>query len=298
MKISGFTIARNAQKLYFPIKESILSILPLVDEYIIALGEGDVDDDTEKIINSINSTKIKIYKRKWNKDYYKFCNIFAEETNFALSKCTGDWCFYLQADEVVHENDLNKIEDACKKFLANKKIDGLLFKYLHFWGDYNHYLPFHGWYKNEIRIIRNNSFIYSYKDAQSFRKNNNEKLNVAEINACIYHYGWVRPPEIMATKKIIHDEMYQGQTKTKEIIVPFNYGNMNKIPVFKGTHPKVMTERIKNYGTLNYWSKKLDRKKFKHEKFLYRLISYIENNFLFGKQLFGYKNWKIIERFK
>ena len=75
------------------------------------------------------------------------------------------------------KKDLDIIKDSCQKYLDNRNIDGILFNYYHFLGDYEHYLPFHGWYKNEMRIVRNFSKIYSYKDAQSFRKNNNEKLN-------------------------------------------------------------------------------------------------------------------------
>lgn len=170
MKVSGFTMVRNADRLYFPMKESIQSVLPLVDEFVIALGEGDDGDDTLAIINEINSEKIIVYPRIWSEESFKESRIFAEETNFALSKCKGEWCIYIQADEVIHEDDYNKIQVGMEKHRNNPEIDGLLFNYLHFWGDYNHFLPFHGWYKHEIRIIKNNRGIYSYKDAQSFRK--------------------------------------------------------------------------------------------------------------------------------
>ncbi len=297
MKISGFTMVRNAVKLYFPIKESIQSILPLVDEFVVALGNS--DDDTEAVIKSINSNKIKIIHRIWDEKLYKDGIIFAYETNVALNACSGDWCFYLQADEVVHEKDLLIIEKACNRYLNQKTIDGFLFKYYHFWGDYQHYLPFHGWYRNEIRIVRNNAGIYSYKDAQSFRKGNNEKLNVIEIDAHIYHYGWVRPPYLMQKKKNVQDAIHQGQNSIKEQEAVFSYGNMLRIPVFKGSHPKVMEQRIKqfNWGNeLLFKSHKLNRPLFKHEKTKYRLISAVENLFG-GKQWFGYKNWKKVGQF-
>ena len=109
MKISGFTFVKNADKFYFPVKASILSILNIVDEFVIAYAEGDKDDDTLNIIKSINSDKIKIYQRQWDPIAMKDGQIYADETNFALSKCTGDWCFYLQADECIHEEDHDKI---------------------------------------------------------------------------------------------------------------------------------------------------------------------------------------------
>ena len=102
MKISGFTMVRNATKYYFPVRESIESILPIVDEFIVALGKGDSGDTTREAIESIGSPKIRIIDRVWREEDFAESRIFAIETNFALSQCTGDWCFYLQADEVIH----------------------------------------------------------------------------------------------------------------------------------------------------------------------------------------------------
>jgi len=299
MKISGFTMVRNADKYYFPIKEAILSILPIVDEFIVALGNCDDNDQTENLINSINSDKIKIFHRKWDEKKYIDGLIFKEETDFALSKCTGDWCFYLQADEVVHENDLEYIKTKCLEFLNDKNVDGFLFNYYHFWGDYNHYLPFHGWYRNEIRIVRNNAGIFSFKDAQSFRKINNEKLKVKPLNAYIYHYGWVRPPGIMQSKRKEQHSMHHGKNETNENFSKkesyYNYGALGKIPLFKGSHPQVIYSLLKNFNwkyQLNY-SKKADpeTEKAKHEKLKYKILSFFENKFFNGKQFFGYSNW-------
>jgi hypothetical protein len=303
MKISGFTMVRNADMYYFPIKESIESILPIVDEFIVALGNNSPNDKTRELIESINSDKVRIIDRTWSEEEFSDGKIFAAETNFALSECVGDWCFYLQADEVVHEKDLNQIQLHCKNNLDNNKVDGFLFNYNHFFGDYDHYLPFHGWYKNEIRIIRNNKKIYSYKDAQSFRKAENEKLNVVEIAPSIYHYGWVRPPEVMQSKKKEQDSMHHGIPKIEEEYKlkanDFDYGPLGKIPIFIGSHPNVMNEFI---SKLN-WKKKLNyskngtikRPKLKHEKFKYQVLTFFENTFNGGKDYFGYSNWNKIK---
>jgi hypothetical protein len=302
MAISGFTMVRNATRFYFPVKESIISILPIVDEFIVALGKGDADDKTEEEILSIGSPKVKIIHREWDETRFKNSAIFRDETNEALSHCKGDWCFYIQADEVVHEEDLITIKEACKNNLNNKNVEGFLFNYLHFWGDYGHYLPFHGWYRNEIRIIRNNIGIESIKDAQSFRKANNSKLDVLPINARIFHYGWVRPPDKMKSKKKEHDNIHRGKTNDntqQQINLGFDYGPLGRIPLFKSTHPAVMNKRITEF----YWGDKLNYsrnfslnyEKQKHERFKYRLISWFENKVLGGKQLFGYSNWNIIK---
>lgn len=299
-------MVRNAEKYYFPVKESILSILPIVDEFIVALGDNDPNDHTRHAIESIHSDKIRILDRKWSEEDFIESKIFAVETNFALAQCTGDWCFYLQADEVVHEDDLDKIVEDCQYYLNRKEVDGLLFHYYHFWGDYEHYLPFHGWYKNEIRIVRNKAGISSYKDAQSFRKNNFRKLNVAETDAHIYHYGWVRPPERMQSKKKEHDSIHHGmqQTEFAYRLQPgeFDYGPMNRIPQFKGNHPAVMMEFIQKLDwkhKLNYnKSSRPARPSMKHEKLKYRLLTFLENKLNRGKEFFGYANWNLIFRHK
>ncbi len=304
MKISGFTMVRNATKYYFPVKESILSILPIVDEFIVALGQSDPDDRTREEIESIASDKIKIFERFWSEKDFIDGQIFAKETNFALSQCSGDWCFYLQADEVVHEKEHEKIVNACKKHLNDKRIDGFLFDYYHFWGDYDHYLPFHGWYKHEIRIVRNNAGIYSYKDAQSFRKKDNRKLNVLRIGAHIFHYGWVRPPHLMQSKKKEQDSMHHGRTKIEKEYnrkpPEYDYGALGNLPVFPGTHPAVMKDfmaKISWKNKLNYGKKaRLNRPKMKHEKFKYRFLTFLENTFNNGEDFFGYSNWNLLKK--
>ncbi len=302
MTISGFTMVRNATRFYFPIKESILSILPIVDEFVVALGKGSDDDKTEEEILSINSPKIKIIHRIWDEKRFADGAIFKDETNAALSYCKGDWCFYLQADEVIHENALPIIKEYCTKYLNNTEVEGFLFKYFHFWGDYQHHLPFHGWCRNEIRIIRNNRNIVSYKDAISFRKKDDSKLNVVPVNAHIYHYGWVRPPQNMKSKKKEQDLIHNGKSTENNFIETeseFDYGPLGRLPIFKGTHPSVMLGRIKEL----YWANKLNYTKVfpknytynKHEKVKYRIISWFENNLFGGKQLVGFKNWKTVK---
>ncbi|WMX14256.1 MULTISPECIES: hypothetical protein [unclassified Aureispira] len=300
MKISGFTMVRNADLYYFPIKESIESILPIVDEFIVALGNCDPEDKTRALIESINSDKIVIIDRVWDEEEFLDGKIFATETNFALSQCTGDWCFYLQADEVVHEKDLKSITTYCKQYLTEDSVDGFLFNYYHFWGDYKHHLPVHCWYKNEIRIVRNKKHIYSYKDAQSFRKNKDEKLTVIEIEPYIYHYGWVRPPQVMQSKRkeqeSMHHDSDQIQNEYELKAHEFDYGYLGAIPTFEGKHPSVMSHLISKMfwkSKLNYTQKgKLNRPKMKHEKFKYKMLTWIENVFYGRKTIFGYSNWK------
>ena len=302
MTISGFTIVRNAEKFYFPIREAILSVLPLVDEFVVALGDSDEDDHSRERIESIGSPKIKIIHHRWDNNHFRDGKIYKVETDFALSHCKGDWCIYLQADEVIHERDHAEIHQKCFQYLKDKRVDGFLFKYLHFWGDYEHVLNFHGWYKNEIRIIRNHVGIQSFKDAQSFRSSDRRHLNVIPLEAQIFHYGWVRPPHLMQSKRKEQTTIYYGRERARLAFEKeesgFDFGPLGRLPVFKGTHPIVMNDFILQLGwrnDLNYREEmKLSRPLVKHERWKYRWLSFFENKFLNGRQIFGYRNWNVL----
>ncbi len=303
MKISGFTMARNAVKYYFPLKEAILSALPLVDEFIVALGDGDPDDKTLAALESIASPKVKIHPRRWDEEHFRNGRIFRHETNYALEQCLGDWCLYLQADEVLHENDLETIRRYAEYYLKDERVHGFLFRYYHFWGDYEHYLPYHGWYQREIRLIRNKAGIYSHGDAQSFRRDDNQRLNVIVLPAAIYHYGWVRPPHLMTSKKKEQDAMHWGRAEAEKAYqkmpLIFDYGPLGNLPRFDKTHPAVMhdlIDRLDWKNQLDYGRKyKAERTRAKHEMTKYRLLTFIEQKFLGGRQLFGYKNWNLLK---
>ena len=308
-------MVKNATKLYYPIKESIMSILPIVDEFVVALGDCDPDDHTREVIESIGSDKVKIIDTIWDLTKYPNGTENAHQTDIAREACSGDWLFYLQADEVVHEKYLPTIEQRCQELLPDQEVEGLLFKYIHFWGDYDHHHNGHSWYPHEIRIVRNRPDIHSWESAQSFRsipqfdyknyrqQEGTRKLNVALVDAYIYHYGWVRPPHYMQNKKKSLDTIHKGKERVAEIYDQqadeFDYGPLDMATLFKGTHPKVMQELISQFN----WQNKLhrngpipdNRPKFKHEKPKYRVISFIEKNLLGGMRLGGFKNHKLLK---
>ena len=315
MKISGFSFVKNAVKLYFPIREVIESALPLVDEFVVAIGDCDEDDKSRAEIEAIGSPKVKIIDTIWDLEAFPRGMENAHQTDIAKSHCTGDWLLYLQGDELLHEKDHAAIRARCEELLDDPEIEGLLFKYYHFWGDYGHVHQSHGWYKNEIRIVRNDPEIHSWESAQSFRRIPNfggknyrqqegtYKLKVAEVDAHIYHYGWVRPPSTMLNKKKALDTIHKGSDRVGELYKDapayFDYGDMRKIPQFKGTHPQFMQRFIDKFDwqdQLRYTSTQPNRPLFKHEKLKYRIISWIENKLMGGKGLFGFKNYELLSK--
>jgi hypothetical protein len=183
MKICGFTFVRNAVKYDYPIVESILSILPIVDEFIVSVGN--CDDGTLELIQSIASPKIRIFHSVWDDSLKEGGYVLAAETDKALAHVPKeyDWAFYLQADELVHEKYFDSIIAAAKRYKDDWQVEGLLFKYVHFYGSYDYTGDSRRWYSHEIRLIRNNGNIVSYKDAQGFRTTQNKKLKVKAIDA-------------------------------------------------------------------------------------------------------------------
>src|SRR5215207_8727233 len=110
MTLSGFTFCRNMVRYDYPVVESIRSILPIVDEFVVNVGR--CEDGTLELIRSIDSPKIRIVESVWDETLRKDGIIYSQQTNIALSHCAGDWAFYLQADEVIHEQDLPGILEA------------------------------------------------------------------------------------------------------------------------------------------------------------------------------------------
>lgn len=308
-------MVKNAAKLYYPIRQSILSILPIVDEFVVALGNCDPGDRTEEEIRSIGTEKIKIVPTVWDLEKYPNGTENAHQTDLAKSHCSGDWLFYLQADEVVHEQYLPAIRQRCADLLDDPAVEGLLFKYIHFWGDYEHHQTAHGWYKNEIRIVRNLPDIHSWESAQSFRRipgfdgknyrqqKGTHKLKVAKVLAYIYHYGWVRPPHLMLEKKKSLDTIHKGKQRVEALYKSrsgtYDYGPLGRASAFGGTHPAVMKEWIGRFDWqehLNYSRRERNprREKHKHDSLKYRLLTWVEQHLLFGKELGSFKNYKLL----
>jgi glycosyltransferase involved in cell wall biosynthesis len=316
MRISGFTMARNAHKLYYPIDAAIRSMLPIVDEVVVALGQGDEDDQTLQLIEAIGDKRIRIIHTVWDIEKFPRGMENAHQTDIAMKACTGDWLLYLQADEVLHEDDLEKIRDAGERFLNDTEVEGFLFRYRHFWGDYDHYHNSHGWYRHEIRMVRRHPEIHSWESAQSFRRipgfdgvsyrqqEGTNMLKVVELDAWIYHYGWVRPPMLMKAKTKALATIHKGNDKVGEMEAArkfeFDYGPLQRLPLFKGSHPAVMKDWIEKFD----WKKQLqysgnprkDRLPNKHEKFRYRLFTWLKTTFPFLVGLGDFRNYILLKK--
>lgn len=239
--ISGFTVVRNAMVMGYPLVEAITSILPIVDEYIVAVGAG--DDNTREAVAAIGSPKIRIVDTIWDRSKNVGGHMLAEKTNEALAMCRGVWCFYLQADEVVHEDDLPRIRAACEQHAKNERVEAFLFHYTHFYGSFGIIATAHNWYRNEVRIVRNNIGARSIGDAQSFMVRDH-KPRVLRNDARILHYGWAKPPERMGRKIARFQYWYQGAAVERTEDPSFRFRQMYGLRPFTGSHPAVMRRMV------------------------------------------------------
>lgn len=241
MQVSGFTIARNAIRYDYPLLESIRSILPLVDEMVVAVGDS--DDGTLEAVRSLETNKLRIIETVWDPTLRAGGTVLAQQTNLALDACQGDWCFYLQADEVIHESDWDRIDGCLKKYHRRTSVDGLTFRYHHFRADYwlRDPLP----YRRQTRIVRSDRGIRSIGDACGFGISG-RKLETARTGAWVYHYGYVRPPRKMAAKMDYFLSLYDGrQVEAGQELQADDYSwDLRTCERFCGTHPRVMADRI------------------------------------------------------
>lgn len=256
MRVSGFTFVRNAVRYDFPVVEAIASILPIVDEFVVNVGKS--EDDTLGLIRSIGDPKVRIIENVWDEAKQKDGVVFREQTDLALDECRGDWAFYLQADEVVHEAELPRLRRLMEENLDRPRVLGMRFRYHHFYGDYGTINPW--MYHKEIRIIRNNGKVRSIGDAVGFYCTGDPAVKNLKngppqrfvVTGChIYHYGWVKNPRTMLEKKIFQESRHNGMDSeaVKALLrrKEWEFRNYDIMKDFRGTHPSVMRDRIAGF---------------------------------------------------
>jgi len=289
MKVSGFTFIRNAIKYDYPVVEAITSILPLCDEFIVAIGNS--EDETRALIEGIGSQKIRIIDTTWDDSLRAGGRVLAVETDKAFDALSADsdWAFYIQGDEVLHEQFLEPLKEAMLRYKDQPEVEGLLFNYQHFYGSYDFVGDSRRWYRKEVRIIRNDKKIRSYRDAQGFRKND-KPLNVKPVEATMYHYGWVKPPEAQQAKQENFNKLWHNDEWVDKNIPKaegFDYSKIDSLAHFTGSHPKVIQHRISRQN----WQFNFDPTN-KRLPFKSRLLHTIEA--ITGWRVGEYRNYKVI----
>lgn len=244
MKISGFTFIRNGQDLGYPFIPSIRSLLPLCDEVIVNVPRS--TDGTLAAVRAIGDPKIRVLETDWDEAQRTAGLALSHHTNLALDQCTGDWCVYIQGDEVLHEQSVAAMRAAMERELANREVQGLLVDYTHFYGSFWTEVYSLGWYYREVRVVRRDPDTRSRGDAQSFRTRAGEKLRVKNSGGRYFHYGYALQPEA-ARKKLTNLVSLFGDVegvKRSAERPPRYYDDDQKVKPFRGPHPAVMREVV------------------------------------------------------
>ncbi len=293
-QVSGFTFIKNGLTLGYPVLESIRSIEPLCDEVVINVGYDDPDltqgDGTyEYLRDNLPEKKFVFLQSYWDPNLTSQGLVLSQQTNIALEKCTGKYCQYIQGDEALHESDYPAIEAGVKEMEKNSQIEGLVYKYLHFYGNVDALLYTRKIYRREVRMIRNHLGIKSHLDAQGFKHADGSKLKAKLIDATVHHYGWARKEQVMAKKVEAMDKLYHGKEHQQK--EEFIYRKIWGIRPFKGTHPKVMQEWIKTHrNEIDIHSLPLD---WKWNNVGLAISDFIER--MTGYRMGEYKNYKLIK---
>ncbi|HNV27825.1 MAG TPA: hypothetical protein PKJ83_01740 [Cyclobacteriaceae bacterium] len=299
MTISAYTYVRNGLAMGYPFIQSILSVIDIVDDFVVVLGDS--TDCSREAIDALKSPKIRVLDTVWDMQLKTGGKLFAQQSNLGLAEMKGDWVIHIQADEVFHENDTTKLLDYIKRYDSNPRVEGLLFPFLNFRGDYNHIHTGRKAHRFEIRAFRNNPLIRAYRDSQGFRKFSSEeayrqnekgnKLRVVKIDVPVFHYNFVRSPKQMKEKTIFFQKFFhEGEELEKKIrsLQEFDYNQVDKLEKFDGDHPKSMASIIANKD----WDFVYDAKKAKislRHQFLNKIEDWT------GYRIGEYKNYKLVK---
>lgn len=275
--VSGFTFVRNAIRYDFPLRESLLSLMPLCDEVVVAVGRS--DDETLELVRSLDDGRLRIVETVWDDSLREGGRVLAQQTDIALGHCRGDWCIYLQADEVLHEEDHPKLCAAIEAAHGDPSVEALLMRYLHFYGSYDYVGAGRQWYRQEIRALRNTRSVVSWGDAQGFRRREADgfaKLRARRTDVRVFHYGWVKHPRVQMEKqreanRFWHDdEWIERNLPGAEL---FDYDSAYELVPYRGTHPAVMRDRIEESGA---WASDFDPRRLRSKPLRMRITDAIE----------------------
>jgi hypothetical protein len=241
VKLSGFTMVRNATRLDFPLEASLLSLLPVVDELVVNVGRS--DDDTRDRVVALGDARIRIIDAVW--DPGRGPQMLADETERARRACVHPWGIYIQADEVFAEGAAERLRETINRVDADPRVEGVLVDYRHFYGGFDTVAVNRSWYRCECRAVRlaGGREIHSFRDAQGFRVGpDNRRIRAVRSGAVMHHYGWARPAWALHAKRSADREIYhwrQGQSLDRPLL-PWVPG----LRRYQASHPTVVRDWI------------------------------------------------------
>jgi hypothetical protein len=286
VKISGFTIVRNAIRLDFPIEASIRSILPICDELVVNVGRS--EDETLDLVRSIGDPKVRIIETEW--DMSRRNSVLGLETQRAMRACRHPWGVYIQADEVLHERGSEELASCIRRYDSDPRVEGLLVRYIHFYGGFDTIATHRRWYRREVRAIRLASEldIRPYQGAQGFRVGPSQrKIRARLTEAEMFHYGWARPSRALKEKRELGRTLYPWRDASESRPLLAWIPGIRR---FSGTHPAVTHDWIE--ARRHDPERVIAPRQFRWGFLRYYISGAIER--LTGVRVFEFRNYTIV----
>ncbi len=248
--LSGISFIRNGIERGYPFIEAIATLSVLCDEVVVAVGNS--TDGTREALVEAGLPNLRIIDTIWDDTNRSGGAELARQTNIALRHATCQWCLYLQGDELIHEDDFEILKTELARADRDRQVEALLFRWLHFYGNYDYIGVGRQWYRREIRAFRNTGYVRSWGDAQGFRTLDEfgrfRKLRARQTAVRIFHYGWVRHPRALRAKSYALNRLYHDDDWLLQNIPTaeeFPHGCYELVR-YMGTHPAIMRSRIEH----------------------------------------------------
>ena len=258
MKVSGFSFIRDGVRLGYPFEESIRSALPVCDEFVVAVGR--CEDGTLERLRAMQEPKLRIVETTWNEACRSHGFVYGQQKMIAQFNCTGDWAFYLEGDEVLHEDDLDHLRAAMQLYLEDLEVEVLAFDYFHFYGDTRHLHISSQAYRKAARVIRNSirsiapdGLYWAVIKDRTWHGGRNKRRTryprAAALNIPIYHYGNARHERYVQAKAAAGNQYW-----TEKQAFSSSYADIDsqQLGPFTGTHPALMSDWLAKHANDNF----------------------------------------------
>jgi glycosyltransferase involved in cell wall biosynthesis len=277
--LSGYTTTKNVISSDYPWEASIQSLLDFCDEVVVV--DGGSNDGTWESLESwaAREKKLRIYQFKRDWDHYRFAIFDGQQKAVARSLCTGDWCWQMDIDEVVHENDYEKVKKLARQIPKSVKL--VCLPVIDYWGKNDKVrVDVNPW---KWRLSRNDTHITHDIPAQHRRYDENGNVFSLGSDGCDYvhtdnyqpipHMNFYTPQHEQIRQQILNDRNFRD--KNLENYSNFINAAARELPTVH--HYSWFDIKRKIYTYKNYWSK--------HWASIYNKVTddIPENNMFFDK---------------